>query len=149
LLTGPTDRSLTDIGGGYILGGAGFPYTTPRPSQPMVSTFHLRAPPGLQFNHVLSTKPKFEFKEPMAVMWSSNYSTIYHHLQLHIAIANDLSLAIRSSRIVQKVTLMQLGHQSNSYNLMHIQESQTRYKNKQNSRKVVRCTGTCLALAWG
>jgi hypothetical protein len=53
---GPTHRSLTDAGGGYNLGGAGFPHTTPRPSQLPVSLFHLRAPPGLQFNQVLSTK---------------------------------------------------------------------------------------------
>jgi hypothetical protein len=31
LLTGPTHWSLTDIGGGYNLGGAGLPHTTPRP----------------------------------------------------------------------------------------------------------------------
>jgi hypothetical protein len=46
---GPTLRSLTDIGGGYSLKDVGFPHTTPWPSQPMVSSFHLRAPPGLQF----------------------------------------------------------------------------------------------------
>jgi hypothetical protein len=44
---GPTHRSLTDTGGGYNLEVAGLPHTTPRPFQPMVSTFHLRAPPGL------------------------------------------------------------------------------------------------------
>jgi hypothetical protein len=48
---GPTHRSLTNTGGGYNLEGAGFPHTTPRPSQLTVSPFHLRAPPGLQFNH--------------------------------------------------------------------------------------------------
>jgi hypothetical protein len=42
---GPTHLSLADTGGGYNLGGAGFPHTTPRPSQPVVSTFHLRARP--------------------------------------------------------------------------------------------------------
>jgi hypothetical protein len=37
---GPTHRSLTDTGGGYNLGGADLrPHTTPRPSQPAVSTF--------------------------------------------------------------------------------------------------------------
>jgi hypothetical protein len=36
---GPTERSLTDIGGGYNLGGADFPRTTPRPSRPAVSHF--------------------------------------------------------------------------------------------------------------
>jgi hypothetical protein len=50
---GPTHRSLTDTGGGYNLGGADLPHTTPRPFQPAISTFHLRAPPGLQFNHGL------------------------------------------------------------------------------------------------
>jgi hypothetical protein len=42
-----THWSLIDIGGGYNLEGANFPCTTPRPSQPTVFTFHLRAPPGL------------------------------------------------------------------------------------------------------
>jgi hypothetical protein len=54
---GPTHRYLTDTGGGYILEGVGLPYTTPRPSQPVISTFHLGVLPGLQFNQVSSTKP--------------------------------------------------------------------------------------------
>jgi hypothetical protein len=41
----------------------------------------------------------------MATMWSSDISAIYRNLQLLIAIANDLSLAIGSSRIDQKVSL--------------------------------------------
>jgi hypothetical protein len=59
----------------------------------------------------------------MATTWSSNHSTIYHNLHLHLAIANDLSLVIGSTwvRVVWKVTLMQLGHKFNSYNLMHNQ----------------------------
>jgi hypothetical protein len=36
---GPTHRSLTDIDGGYNLGGTGLPHTTHRPSQPIASTF--------------------------------------------------------------------------------------------------------------
>jgi hypothetical protein len=55
---GSTHRSLTDAGGGYSLGGAGLPHTTPRPCRPTVSTFQLRAPLGLHFNQVLLTKPK-------------------------------------------------------------------------------------------
>jgi hypothetical protein len=57
-LWGPTHRSLTNTGGGYNLRGAGLPHTTHRPSQPAISTFHLSAPTDLQFNQILSTKPK-------------------------------------------------------------------------------------------
>jgi hypothetical protein len=46
-----THRSLTDTGRGYNLGGAGLSHTTPRPSQPIVSTFHLRALPGLRLSN--------------------------------------------------------------------------------------------------
>jgi hypothetical protein len=59
----------------------------------------------------------------MAATWSSDHSTIYRNLQLHLAIANDLSLAIGSIRIDRKVTLMQLGINSTPINLMHNQES--------------------------
>jgi hypothetical protein len=62
---GPTHRSLTDTGRGYSLEGADFPRTTPQPSQPTVSPFHLRAPPGLQFIQVLTTKLEFEFKRDL------------------------------------------------------------------------------------
>jgi hypothetical protein len=47
----PAHRSLTDTGVGYSLEGTNFSHTTPQPSQLTVSPFHLRAPPGLQFNH--------------------------------------------------------------------------------------------------
>jgi hypothetical protein len=59
----------------------------------------------------------------MAATWSSNHSTIYRDLQLHIAITNNLSLAIESTRVDWKVSLMQLRHPFNSYDLMHKQES--------------------------
>jgi hypothetical protein len=49
---GPTHRSLTNTGGGYNLGGADFSHSTPRPFQPTVSAFHLRAPSILQFNQL-------------------------------------------------------------------------------------------------
>jgi hypothetical protein len=102
---GLTHRSLTDIGGGYNLGGAGLPHTTPRPSQPTISTFHLRAPPGLQIIQNLPHILRFKLKGPMAATWSSDHLTIYHGLQLRLAIANDLFLAIGSTRIDRKVTL--------------------------------------------
>jgi hypothetical protein len=80
----------------------------------------------------------------MVAMWSSDHSTIYRDLLLHLDIANDLSLGIGFTKINQKVILMQLGHQFDSYNLMHNQESSIIYKDKKNSRIVVRCTGAYL-----
>jgi hypothetical protein len=59
----------------------------------------------------------------MTATWSSEHSAIYRSLHLCLAIANDLSLAIGVTRIDQKVIVMQLGYQFNSYNLMYIQES--------------------------
>jgi hypothetical protein len=58
----------------------------------------------------------------MAVMWCSNHLAIYRSLRLRLAIA------IRVTRIDRKVIIMQLGYQFNSYNLMHIQESQLSYR---------------------
>jgi hypothetical protein len=77
-------------------------------------------------SQVIQNLPKilrFKFKEPMAATWSSDHLTIYHIQHLHLAIANDLSLAMGFTRIDQKVIIMQLGHQFNSYKLIHIQES--------------------------
>jgi hypothetical protein len=51
-------------------------------------------------------------------------------LQLHLAITNDLFLAIGITRIDREGILIQLGHQSNFYDLMHMQESQLRFKDK-------------------
>jgi hypothetical protein len=59
----------------------------------------------------------------MAATWSSDHMAIYCGLQLCLAIASDLSLAIGSSRIDRKVTLMQLGINSTPINLMPNQES--------------------------
>jgi hypothetical protein len=59
----------------------------------------------------------------MAASWSFDHSAIYHNLDLRLAIANDLSLAVGVSRVDRKVIIIQLGYQFNSYNLMHIQES--------------------------
>jgi hypothetical protein len=59
----------------------------------------------------------------MSATWSSDHLAIYRNLHLHLTIANELSLTIGSIRVDWKVTLMQLGHQFNSYNLMHNEES--------------------------
>jgi hypothetical protein len=59
---GLTHQSLTDTGGGYNLGGVSLPHHTLWLSQLTVSAFHERALPGLQFNQIPPTKPKFKIK---------------------------------------------------------------------------------------
>jgi hypothetical protein len=44
----PIPRYLTDISGGYNLGGASFPHHTPRPSHPTVLCFPLMVPSDLR-----------------------------------------------------------------------------------------------------
>jgi hypothetical protein len=105
---GPTHRSLTDIGKGYNLEGTSFSHTHSPTFPTSYLQFPLRAPPSLHFNQVLLTKPKFEFKEPMAATWSFDHSVIYHSLHLRLAIANDLSLVMGSTRIDWKVIVTQL-----------------------------------------
>jgi hypothetical protein len=58
----------------------------------------------------------------MAATWPSDHWATYRELQLRLAIANGLSLAIGLTRIDHKLILMQLGYPSNSYNLIHNQE---------------------------
>jgi hypothetical protein len=59
----------------------------------------------------------------MAATWSFDHSAIYRSLHLWLTIANDLSVAIGSSMIDQKVHLIQLGITSTPINQMHNQES--------------------------
>jgi hypothetical protein len=94
---GPTERSLIDTGGGYNLGGAGLPHTHSLTFPTNYPHFPLVASSGLHFNQVLANRPKcLVFKEPMAAIWSFNHSAIYRGLHLRLAIANDLSLVVRS-----------------------------------------------------
>jgi hypothetical protein len=58
---GPTERSLTDTGEGYNLGGAGSPHTHSLTFPTSCLPFHLVAPPGLQFNQVPAFTPSIEF----------------------------------------------------------------------------------------
>jgi hypothetical protein len=94
LLAGPTHRSLTDIGGGYNLGGAGLPHTTPRPSQPAVSTFPYWPCPVSSLTKFHQINQSVECKYPMASTWSSDHLAIYRSLHICLAIENDLSLVI-------------------------------------------------------
>jgi hypothetical protein len=55
---------------------------TPRPSQPVVSTFHLRAPPDLQFNQELPNTPKLSLSNlgsacGLLTTWPSTVTYIY------------------------------------------------------------------------
>jgi hypothetical protein len=58
---GPTERSLTDTGGGYNLEGAGLPHTHSPTFPTSCLPFLLVAPPGLQFNQVPAFTPSIEF----------------------------------------------------------------------------------------
>jgi hypothetical protein len=92
-LRGPTERSLSDTGGGYNLRGAGLPHTHSPAFPTSCPHFPLVAPPGLDFNQILVNRPKcLVFKEPMAATWSFDHSAIYRSLHLCLAIANELSL---------------------------------------------------------
>jgi hypothetical protein len=71
----------------------------------------------------------------MPAMWYFDHLVIYRSLHLYLAIANDLSLVVGVTMIDQKVVIIQLGYQFNSYNLMHIQESQLRIKEDKNKFK--------------
>jgi hypothetical protein len=82
----------------------------------------------------------------MAATWSSDHSAIYRGLCLRLAVADDLSLAIGFTRIDQKVILMQLGYQFNSYNLMHIRDWKLRYSYKWNSRTGLDARGLAMLL---
>jgi hypothetical protein len=46
----------------------------------------------------------------MIATWSSEHSVIYRSLHLHLAITNNLSIAIRVTWIDQKVIIMQQGY---------------------------------------
>jgi hypothetical protein len=52
LLTGPTEWSLIDTGGGYNLEGAGLPHIYSPAFPTSCLRFPLKAPPGLHFNQV-------------------------------------------------------------------------------------------------
>jgi hypothetical protein len=90
----PTERPLTDTGGGYNLEGASLPHTHSPTFPTSCPLFPLVAPPGLQFNQVPAFTPSAEFKDYMVVAWSSNHSAIYRSLHLCLAITNDLSLVV-------------------------------------------------------
>jgi hypothetical protein len=58
---GPTERSLTDTGGGYNLEGAALPHTHSPTFPTSCLPFPLVAPPGLHFNQILAKHQGVEF----------------------------------------------------------------------------------------
>jgi hypothetical protein len=131
---GSTHRSLTNTDGGYKLGGANFPHHTLCPSQPTVLRFKPKSLIQFPVYKIPPMIPKFRFRGPKAITWYFDHTTIYRGLHLRLAKTIDLSLAIGSTRMDQKVILLQLRHHFTSYNLMRKQDSYLRYKDKQNSR---------------
>jgi hypothetical protein len=83
LLTGPTERSLIDTGGGYNLGGATLPHTHFPTFPTSYPHFPLVAPSGLQFNQVLITRSKCWVLENLwpprglSTTWQSTVAYIY------------------------------------------------------------------------
>jgi hypothetical protein len=64
-------RSLTDTGRGYNLEGISLPHHTSRPSQSTISTFYLRAPPGLRLS-IKSLPPESKGRSiPKSREWES------------------------------------------------------------------------------
>jgi hypothetical protein len=88
-LRGPTYRSLTDTGGGYNIGDAGFSHTTPRPSQSAVSPFHLRATSDLKLL-IKSLSSKLEEDQALNLTSESLHSTSTVTYHLSIALPNDV-----------------------------------------------------------
>jgi hypothetical protein len=113
---GPTHRSLTDTDGSYSLRGADFSYTTPRPTQPAISPFHLRASPSLRLS-INSLPSELKGDQTLNLMsWSlHSTSTVSYHLS--IAWANDVPPRIGLTRINMKVIFNVTTIPYNSYKL--------------------------------
>jgi hypothetical protein len=115
-----TPRSLTDTGEGYHTKNLRIAIALSSPFPSECST----GPPNWPRPVSILSDIKHRFqgsssKGPMAATWSYDHSAIHCNLHLCLAIASSLSLAIGSTRVDWKVSLMQLRHQFNSYNLMH------------------------------
>jgi hypothetical protein len=110
-----TPQSLTDTGEGY--------YTE---NLRIATTLSLSFPFECSTGLPNWPRPVFilsDIKHRFQGSSLKGHMVIYHNLHLRLAIASSLSLAIGSTQVDWKVSLMQLWHQFNSYNLMHKQES--------------------------
>jgi hypothetical protein len=119
LLTGPNSSVLNWYRRGYNLGGVSFPHHTLRPSQVMVLRFPPKGPIRsqiIQHQHKsLVNVMRSTYHQPV-VFWSLD---IYRSLYLCLAMANVIQILARSSRVTQKVFIMQLQFQPIPINLMH------------------------------
>jgi hypothetical protein len=106
---GSTHRSLTDTSGGYNLRGTGFPHTTPRLSQPTVSTFHIRAPSGLRLS-IQQLQIELEMKHtlnPASVSLHSTSTVIYHlSIALLMVSHKEIGLTIINRKVNLNATMM-------------------------------------------
>jgi hypothetical protein len=120
----PTPQSLTDTAEGYHTENLGIATTLflSFPSECSTGPPSWHRPVSILFN-IKHTFQGSSLKGSMVATWSFDHSAIYCNIHLCLAIARGLSLAIGSTRVDWKVSLMQLRHQFNSYNLMHKQES--------------------------
>jgi hypothetical protein len=111
-----THRSLTDIDGGYHLGGVSFSHTTLWPFEPMVFTFHLRVTPGLRLiNPPLSKDLKRE--QTLNLVSGSLHLTSTATYHLSIALLTLSHKGIGLTRINRNVNLNATTVPYNSYRL--------------------------------
>jgi hypothetical protein len=110
----PTHQSLTDIGGGYNLGGVSFLHTTLRHSQSMISTIHLRAPFGLRLSNQLLS---FDLKREQTLNFASgslhSTSTVTYHLSIALLMISHQEIGL--TRINQKVDPIAITMLYNAY----------------------------------
>jgi hypothetical protein len=103
-LWGSTHRFLTNTGGATALKALTFHISLPDLPNRWSSPFQLRVPFGLRLNKFYQLNQGLSLKGSITTTWSFGHSTIYRNLHLHLAIANDLSLALGFTRIDQNVT---------------------------------------------
>jgi hypothetical protein len=120
---GPTHQSLTDTSRDCNLGSASFLYTTLRPSQPTVSTFHLRAPYGLRLSNQ-SLPNDLKREQTLNLMSESLHSTSIATYHLNIALLTITHQEIGLTRVIRKVAPNATRLLSNSYRL-NAQSSKT------------------------
>jgi hypothetical protein len=120
---GPTHLSLTDIDGGYNVGGVGFSHHTPYPSQSTVLHF---SPKGSVQSPITMFHKKLSRFKIMETYCRYVVFRPHDHLPLPTSIPSQSYRLNSSHRINKEGTKSNPNasrHQSNSYNLMYKQDS--------------------------